>query len=70
MELELLSKAFGDMDECFVQEAYRLVLEDALNASEIIIQTRNDHDHACIGPDCREENHSSMVAMQDVILNN
>ena len=34
MKRELLSKAFGDMDERFVLEAYLPVLEDAANSSE------------------------------------
>lgn len=37
MKRELLSKAFGDIDESFVCEAYRPVLEDASGSSERIV---------------------------------
>ena len=40
MKRELLSKAFGDIDESFVCEAYRPVLEDASGSSERIVQMR------------------------------
>ncbi len=40
MRRELLSKAFGDMDESFVLEAYRPVPEDASGASERIVHLK------------------------------
>ena len=40
MRRELLSKAFGDMDESFVLEAYRPVPEDASGASERIVHMK------------------------------
>ena len=67
MKQELLSKAFGNMDDCFVSEAYRPVFEDASNAAERIEHLRTDHSHACAGMDGYEENHGCMVAIHDAI---
>ena len=40
MKRELLSKAFGEIDESFILEAYRPVPEDALSASERIVHMK------------------------------
>ena len=40
MKRELLSKAFGDIDESFILEAYRPIPEDASNPSERIIHMK------------------------------
>lgn len=40
MKRELLSKAFGEMDESFIMEAYRPVPEDASSASERIVHMK------------------------------
>ena len=40
MKRELLSKAFGDIDESFILEAYRPIPEDASNPSERIVHMK------------------------------
>ncbi len=68
MKRELLSKALGNIDECFVLEAYRPMFEEASNATERIEQLRTDHSHACTGTDSYEKVQNSMVAIHDAIL--
>ena len=43
MKRELLSKAFGEMDESFVLEAYRPIPEDAVSTSERIVHMGKKH---------------------------
>ncbi len=69
MKRELLSKAFGDMDDCFVLEAYRPAIEHAASLMGITGSLNENHCRTGDeGDDSDGGNDRVMVAFDDVIL--